>query len=101
MTTTVIDPTFIGNIGRYINHSCGPNMILYPVRFDTIIPHLALFALRDIESGEELCFDYGMKACLTTNKTASGAPRRKLKLSRCMCGTDVCRGMLPFDRGIF
>ena len=38
----------IGNIGRYANHSCDPNIVIVPVRIQTVIPHLALVASRDI-----------------------------------------------------
>ncbi len=29
---TVVDPTAVGNIGRYANHSCDPSMAMVPVR---------------------------------------------------------------------
>merc|ERR1739844_196982 len=56
---TVIDPTLIGNIGRYVNHSCDPNLIMLPVRIQNLVPHLALFAAIDIPKDTELTFDYG------------------------------------------
>ncbi|KAK3871817.1 hypothetical protein Pcinc_023066 [Petrolisthes cinctipes] len=56
---TIIDPTVIGNIGRYINHSCDPNLMVVPVRINSFIPLAVLFACRDIEPGEELSYDYG------------------------------------------
>jgi histone-lysine N-methyltransferase SETMAR len=59
VSTTIVDPTVIGNIGRYLNHSCEPNLEMVPVRVDSAVPHLALFASKDIIQGEELCFDYG------------------------------------------
>ena len=43
-----IDISAIGNIGRYANHCCDPNVLIVPVRIETIIPHLALVAGRDI-----------------------------------------------------
>lgn len=55
---TVIDPTVAGNIGRYINHSCDPNLVVVPVRVSNMVPHAALFASKDIFPGEELCYDY-------------------------------------------
>ncbi|XP_063612512.1 uncharacterized protein LOC134785999 [Penaeus indicus] len=65
---TVIDPTVIGNLGRYINHSCSPNLIVVPVRIDSMVPVAALFAIRDIQPGEELCYDYD-----SSNIISSGA----------------------------
>ncbi len=38
------------NLLRYLNHSEQPN---------TVFDELDLYAERDIEAGEELCFDYG------------------------------------------
>lgn len=37
---TFIDPKYIGNIGRYLNHSCDPNCEIISVRLDGIIPKL-------------------------------------------------------------
>lgn len=56
---TIIDPTFIGNIGRYLNHSCDPNTHVVPVRINSVVPVAAMFALRDVQPGEELVYDYG------------------------------------------
>ena len=60
--STYIDPSNIGNLGRFINHSCDPNLVMVPVRVNHPIPRLALFARRDLKSGEELTFDYSGKA---------------------------------------
>merc|ERR1712150_27193 len=57
--STVIDPSTIGNIGRYCNHSCDPNLIMIPIRVQNLIPHLSLFATKDIPENTELTFDYG------------------------------------------
>lgn len=56
---TIIDPTCIGNIGRYLNHSCEPNLQVLPVRINSVVPVAAMFTLRDIMPGEELVYDYG------------------------------------------
>ncbi|KAH3844876.1 hypothetical protein DPMN_087142 [Dreissena polymorpha] len=56
---TYIDPRFKGNVGRFINHACEPNLAVLPVRIETVIPHLCLFALRDISPGEEVTYHYG------------------------------------------
>lgn len=37
---TFIDPSRIGNIGRYLNHSCDPNCEIISVRVDGLIPKL-------------------------------------------------------------
>lgn len=87
--TTVIDPTVIGNIGRYMNHSCDPNLSLVPVRVDSMSPRVALFANRDIPSEEELTFDYG--------NSSSDLYRNSRP---CQCGTLYCCGFLPFQTSI-
>uniref|UniRef100_A0A8D0GIF1 [histone H3]-lysine(9) N-methyltransferase n=1 Tax=Sphenodon punctatus TaxID=8508 RepID=A0A8D0GIF1_SPHPU len=57
-----IDARFYGNISRFINHLCEPNLI--PVRVfmshqDLRFPRIAFFSSRHIEAGEEIGFDYG------------------------------------------
>lgn len=53
----VIDNYTKGNISRFVNHSCDPNckMERWYVNGE---PRLALIAIKDIQKGEELCFDY-------------------------------------------
>ncbi|KAL1255010.1 hypothetical protein QQF64_013071 [Cirrhinus molitorella] len=57
-----IDARYYGNISRFINHLCDPNII--PVRVfmlhqDLRFPRIAFFSSRDIFTGQELGFDYG------------------------------------------
>lgn len=61
---TCVDPRCMGNVGRFANHSCDPNLLMVPVRVDNSIPRLALFARRDITAGEELTFDYSGETVL-------------------------------------
>ncbi|XP_021181747.3 histone-lysine N-methyltransferase SUV39H2 isoform X1 [Helicoverpa armigera] len=61
----VVDAAHLGNVSHFINHSCDPNLGVWAVWADCLdpnLPMLALFATRDIEPGEELCFDYLQKA---------------------------------------
>uniref|UniRef100_A0A453SV54 SET domain-containing protein n=1 Tax=Aegilops tauschii subsp. strangulata TaxID=200361 RepID=A0A453SV54_AEGTS len=53
----VIDATNKGNKSRFINHSCEPNteMEKWTVDGET---RVGIFALRDIQRGEELTYDY-------------------------------------------
>ena len=98
---TIVDPTVVGNIGRYLNHSCSPNLSMLPIRVDSTVPRLALFASRDIGEGEELCFDYASPEGRTDGddrpqwieiEDKNGPPR-----CRCQCGALTCRGLLPYD----
>ncbi|XP_015914152.1 N-lysine methyltransferase KMT5A [Parasteatoda tepidariorum] len=47
-----------GRLGRLVNHSKKGNLKTQPI-FLQDCPHLALFAGKDIEAGEELTYDYG------------------------------------------
>ncbi|XP_062843017.1 histone-lysine N-methyltransferase SETMAR [Trichomycterus rosablanca] len=94
---TFVDPAVVGNVGRFLNHSCQPNLVMVPVRVHSSIPRLALFTRRDVEPGEELTFDYsgGHK---TQQHEAKGAEDLKRKV--CLCGTPNCTGFLPLDLSI-
>ncbi|XP_075975624.1 suppressor of variegation 3-9 [Anticarsia gemmatalis] len=61
----VVDAAHLGNVSHFINHSCDPNLGVWAVWADCLdpnLPMLALFATRDIEIGEEICFDYLQKS---------------------------------------
>uniref|UniRef100_A0A8C5R6M0 SET domain and mariner transposase fusion gene n=1 Tax=Leptobrachium leishanense TaxID=445787 RepID=A0A8C5R6M0_9ANUR len=94
---TIVDPTRIGNVGRFLNHSCQPNLFMLPVRTHSmVVPRLALFAARDISAGEELCYDYSGRSFNSAPDSASG-PGKPTSRKRCLCGTPPCSGYLPFD----
>ncbi|XP_041980209.1 histone-lysine N-methyltransferase SUV39H2-like isoform X1 [Aricia agestis] len=60
-----VDACNLGNVSHFINHSCDPNLGVWAVWADCLdpnLPMLALFATRDIEAGEEICFDYLQKS---------------------------------------
>lgn len=110
ITETFVDPAAIGNVGRFLNHSCQPNLFMVPVRLHSVVPKLALFARRDIEIQEELTFDYsggcrGHSVHQETGSTqsnadieASGADGLQRKV--CHCGSNNCAGFLPLDVSI-
>lgn len=50
-----IDGAARSNIARYANHSCNPNADTYSVKHRVFIR-----ALRNIEPGEEIVYDYGI-----------------------------------------
>ncbi|XP_068109221.1 histone-lysine N-methyltransferase SETMAR isoform X2 [Hyperolius riggenbachi] len=100
-----VDPTHTGNVGRFLNHSCKPNLFMLPVRSHSMLPKLALFAARDIQAGEELCYDYSGRAFNNEpsrkpgdilSEEVAAVPRKT-----CMCGTDICTGYLPFDSSLY
>lgn len=91
---TFIDPTVYGNIGRYINHSCDPNCVMIITRINDNIPVVAVFACKDIEANEELCYDYGI-----IDRSAE-ISKDEINLTKCLCGSDDCKGFLPYDTRI-
>ncbi|XP_062873911.1 histone-lysine N-methyltransferase EHMT1a isoform X2 [Trichomycterus rosablanca] len=78
-----IDAQFYGNVGRFMNHLCEPN--LFPVRVftkhqDLRFPRVALFSCKPIRAGDELGFDYGDQYW-----------KIKRKYFSCQCGSPKCR----------
>jgi len=90
--TTCIDPTVKGNIGRFINHSCSPNLVINVVRVDSPIPEMCLFSSRGIPAYEELCYDYGSVSEVKVEEHNKTCIQRK----PCFCGSTVCKGYLPY-----
>ena len=84
--TTIIDATKKGNVSRLINHSCDPNLFMVPVRVNNLIPHVALFALRDIEMGEELSYTYSGNL---------SSHQQNYSVKPCLCGSVNCKLFLP------
>ncbi|NWZ25248.1 SETMR methyltransferase, partial [Asarcornis scutulata] len=100
---TFVDPTYIGNVGRFLNHSCEPNLFMVPVRVDSMVPKLALFAARDIAAGEELCYDYSGRFCnspLTNREQQTSEEDNRLR-KPCYCGSRTCASFLPWDGSLF
>lgn len=52
-----IDARLYGNIGRFINHMCEPNLIavrVFTVHQDQRFPRIAFFSSRPIKAGEQI-----------------------------------------------
>ncbi|BES98395.1 Histone-lysine N-methyltransferase [Nesidiocoris tenuis] len=85
-TVYVMDAKIAGNIGRYFNHSCDPNMFVQNVYIDTHdlrFPWVAFFALKHIPAGSELTWDYGY--------SIGSVPG---KILYCYCNSVNCRKRL-------
>lgn len=78
----VIDGNVDGNASKWINHSCDPN-----VEADDESGQVYLMALRDIQPGEELFFDYG----LVIDERYTPALKKRFE---CRCGARKCRGTM-------
>lgn len=82
----VIDGGRGGNSSRWINHACRPNC-----EADEVGGRVYIRALRAIEPGEELFFDYALM--LEGRHTA-----RVKKRYECRCGAPECRGTMLAPR---
>lgn len=84
----VIDASKYGGVARFINHSCKPNLFVQCVLYDDCdldIPHVMLFASREIRPFQELTYDYGY--ALDSVFDANGNPKQKA----CHCEVRNCR----------
>ncbi|KAK2987494.1 hypothetical protein RJ640_012153 [Escallonia rubra] len=80
----VIDASQYGNVSRYINHSCSPNLMNHQVLVESMDcprSHIGLYASCDIAMGEELTYNYRYKQL-----DGEGWP--------CHCGASNCKGRL-------
>ena len=78
----VCDATKQGNVARFINASCEPNC------YTKIIPldgskRIVIYAKREINAGEELCYDYKFPLEYDESKRIP-----------CHCGSRDCRGFM-------
>lgn len=82
----IMDAKKSGNLGRYFNHSCNPNLFVQNVFVDTHdlrFPWVAFFALSNIRAGSELTWNY--------NYDVGSVPGKVLY---CQCGAENCRQRL-------
>jgi SET domain-containing protein len=91
----LLDANVDGNVARWINHSCAPNcqaVLVEHAKGDKRRDRVFIEALRDIEPGEELTYNYGIR--LSIPHTA------KLKKQwACRCGASECSGTMLQPKG--
>jgi uncharacterized protein len=83
---TMDDPNVVIDgfgMAAFVNHSCHPNC-----ESDQIGDSIWIVALRDIQAGEELTYDY----CLWDGEPGDEAP--------CYCGAKNCRGTMYSEEEI-
>lgn len=80
-----LDARTKGSVARYINHGCEPNCKVDRWKVQGIT-RTGVFALRDIEEGEELMFDYKWDR------------RRGRAPTKCHCNAATCRGTLELAK---
>ncbi|GIX61372.1 histone lysine methyltransferase SET2 [Babesia caballi] len=76
-----IDSTNVGNVARFINHSCNPNCSSVPYVVNGTF-RMGVFAHRKIEKGEEVTYNYGF-----SSRGVGGG-------FKCLCGAANCRGIV-------
>jgi SET domain-containing protein len=83
---TVVDAGSDGNEARFINHSCAPNC-------ESVIErgHIYIEAMRGIEPGEELSYDYRIARDRTDPPDIDA-------IFACRCGAEGCRGSMLWPR---
>lgn len=74
-----------GNISRFVNHSCSPNCKLEKWIVDEH-SRLAIYSQKDIQEGEELCYDYDFQLFNPQENQI------------CKCNSDNCRGFISSKR---
>ncbi|VDK35697.1 unnamed protein product [Gongylonema pulchrum] len=75
----VIDATQMGNLARFINHSCQPNCYAKIVSVEGE-KRIVIYSKQPINKGDEITYDY--KFPIEENKID------------CLCGAPSCRGSL-------
>ncbi|KAK0140085.1 Histone-lysine N-methyltransferase SETDB2 [Merluccius polli] len=88
-----LDATKEGNVARFLNHSCWPNLFTQSVFTDTQdpgFPLVAFFTSRVIKAGTELTW----KCSLNTGSASSGQE------VACQCGNEDCQEVATFDQAV-
>ncbi|KAI3897994.1 hypothetical protein MKW92_016647 [Papaver armeniacum] len=83
-----IDALEYGNVSRFINHSCSPNVVAQNVLYDhddKRMPHIMLFAADNIPPLQELTYDYNYELGSVHDSTGN------IKIKECYCGSVECR----------
>ncbi|KAM6964781.1 histone-lysine N-methyltransferase EHMT1a [Aplochiton taeniatus] len=78
-----VDGRRFGNIGRFINHLCEPNLLavrVFTMHQDLRFPRIAFFSSKPIKAGDQIGFDYG-----------DNFWRIKSKYYSCQCHSPKCR----------
>ncbi|KAL7103975.1 hypothetical protein ACP275_08G214800 [Erythranthe tilingii] len=86
-----IDAALYGNVGRFINHSCSPNLYAQEVLYDhddKRMPHVMFFASKNIHPMKELSYDYNYKMDRICDVNGN------IKTKDCHCGSRKCTGRM-------
>ena len=92
IVSTCVDAHCYGNISRFINHSCAPNLTMIAIRTDSVVPRLCLFSCKEVKSGDEFSFSYFGRNGAEIDKSTVNLGKRP-----CLCGAQSCIGFLPLE----
>lgn len=88
LSGALLDATRIGNVARFVNHSCEPNLVSREVLRGSEgskgHPRIFLTTSRQVEAGEEIAYNYHpgrVKIAHAVTRTV-----------RCLCGAAKCTG---------
>ncbi|CAB1429614.1 unnamed protein product [Pleuronectes platessa] len=90
----VLDASREGNVSRFINHSCRPNLFIQNVFtdcHDPAFPVIAFFTSRRLKAGTELTWNY------CAGGHAAVLPKQEVT---CLCGSDGCRGQFVVEENL-
>ncbi|XP_074520841.1 histone-lysine N-methyltransferase SETDB2 [Halichoeres trimaculatus] len=85
-----LDASKEGNVSRFFNHSCQPNLFTQNVFtdcHDPAFPVIAFFTSRVVKAGSELTWDY--------SSDIDGSQE-----VACLCGSDVCLGRFSVEENL-
>ncbi|KAJ0979020.1 hypothetical protein J5N97_014494 [Dioscorea zingiberensis] len=91
----IISAKNMGNISRFMNHSCSPNVFWQAVQRDNGdegYPHIVFFAIRHIPPMTELTYDYGPCGDEIVKEEAPNSDRSR-RPKKCLCKSPKCRGV--------
>ncbi|XP_058086745.1 histone-lysine N-methyltransferase, H3 lysine-9 specific SUVH6-like [Magnolia sinica] len=86
-----IDAAQHGSVGRFINHSCSPNLYAQNVLYDhddKRMPHIMFFAAENIPPLQELTYHYNYTIDQVRDSDGN------IKKKNCYCGSHECTGRL-------
>ncbi|GJY97085.1 histone-lysine N-methyltransferase, H3 lysine-9 specific SUVH4 isoform X1 [Tanacetum coccineum] len=86
-----IEAGSVGNVARFINHSCDPNLFVQCVvssHHDLRLARIILVASDNIPPNQELTYDYGYALDSVVDENGN------VQKLTCHCGTSLCRGRL-------
>ncbi|XP_032412164.1 histone-lysine N-methyltransferase SETDB2 isoform X1 [Xiphophorus hellerii] len=87
-----IDASKEGNVGRFINHSCQPNLFIQNVftdSHDPAFPVIAFFTNRVVKAGTELTWNYSSDVHTSSSEQEQEVP--------CLCRSNGCQGWLHLE----